>query len=97
MSTAPRESNSNKTLFPYTTLVRTDKPKPSPATEEASLRVVQVGQKLLAANPQIGLKPLFSTIGPSTAGPPAEEIFHAGKNQVVITETLVRKIGRAHV
>lgn len=68
-----------------------DKPAASPATEEASLRVSQVGQKIVAANPQIGLKPLFSTIGPSLDGPPKEEIFHTSKTQVVITEPLVRK------
>lgn len=63
----------------------------SPATEEASLRVVKIGQKLLVSNPQMGLKAFFSTIGTSESNKPTEEIFHSGFNQVVITEPLVRR------
>src|SRR4051794_24009712 len=61
------------------------------AAEEASLRVLKVGQKVLAANPQMSLKPIFSTIGSSTSGTPAEEVFHTGQHQVIITESLVRQ------
>jgi len=63
----------------------------SPATEEASLRVHNVGQKVIAANPQLKLKPIFSTVGASASGSPTEEIFHSGDRQIVITETLVGK------
>jgi hypothetical protein len=63
----------------------------SPATQETSLRVLKVAQKVLAANPQVQPRPLFSTVGASAVGPPAEEIFHIGEQQVVVTETMVRK------
>jgi hypothetical protein len=63
----------------------------SPATEEASLRVLNVGQKVVKANPQLELRPFFSTIGATASGSPAAEIFHTGGNQLVITEPLVRQ------
>jgi hypothetical protein len=62
-----------------------------PATEEAGKRVIVVGQKVVAANPQLGLRPAFCT-----AGLPNPEIFHRGTGglegcQVVISEGLVRR------
>jgi hypothetical protein len=63
----------------------------APATEEAGKRVITVGQKVVAANPQLGLRPAFCT-----AGLPDPEIFHRGTGglegcQVVISEGLVRR------
>lgn len=61
----------------------------SPAMKESSERVVQVGQRLILANPQVGLRPLFITVGV-----PNPEIFHKGSSlggcQVVVSEGLVR-------
>jgi hypothetical protein len=44
----------------------------APASKDTALRVLQAGQKLVAHNPQLGIKPLFATIGS-----PRLEIFHA--------------------
>lgn len=80
-----------------TTLVPTDPfgsrspaPPPSrshfaPAATEVAMRVDRLGREILAANPQIGLKPLFATIGS-----PRAEIFHQGMGMVHVTEGLVR-------
>jgi predicted Zn-dependent protease len=61
----------------------------SPAMKESSERVVQVGQRLILANPQIGLRPLFITVGV-----PHPEIFHKGGSlggcQVIVSEGMVR-------
>src|SRR5262249_11540571 len=35
----------------------------APSTQEASGRVTALGQKILAANPQLGLRPMFQTVG----------------------------------
>jgi hypothetical protein len=51
-----------------------------------SLRVDAVGRKLLAANPQIVIKPRFSAIGA-----PDPEIFHTALVMVWVTEGLVRR------
>ena len=62
----------------------------APASSEISARVDQVGRKILAANPQIGLKPLFATIGS-----PSPEIFHQtrpdGIAMVYVTQGLVQQ------
>lgn len=58
----------------------------TPATKEAATRVALVGQKILAANEQLGFRPVFRTIGaPDTA------ILHRGSTEVIITEGLVQK------
>jgi hypothetical protein len=57
-----------------------------PATRDTALRVDRVGHDILAANPQIGLKPLFATLG---AAQP--ELFHQGSKMVHITEGLVSR------
>lgn len=59
---------------------------PSPASAEAATRVGMVGQKVVTANPQLGLRPLFRTIGA-----PHAEVFHLGTTQVCITEGLVKQ------
>src|SRR5581483_7929100 len=76
---------------PLGTTTAQSPPTVSPATEEASLRVSRMGQKILAANPRLAIKPAFSTVGASPVGQPAEEIFHTADSQVYVTETLVRK------
>jgi hypothetical protein len=58
----------------------------SPASEEAARRVGLVGQKVVAANPQLGARPLFRTIGA-----PHPEVFHVGTSQVCVTEGLVKQ------
>ncbi|HVS37591.1 MAG TPA: M48 family metalloprotease [Gemmataceae bacterium] len=58
----------------------------APASEEAAKRVLQVGGKILVSNPNIGVRPVFSTIGA-----PWEEIFHQDDKAVFITEGLVRE------
>jgi hypothetical protein len=57
----------------------------SPGSTEACARVDTLGRRLLAANPQIGLRPLFDTIGVTDP-----EIFHRGTDDLYITEGLVR-------
>ncbi len=56
----------------------------TPASTHVSQRVDRVGREILAANPEIGLKPYFATIGD-----PKEEIFHDGTKMVWITSGLV--------
>jgi hypothetical protein len=78
-------------LVPSNPFVNDPAPPPAqsscaPATAEAATRVALVGQKLVAANPQVGLHPLFRTIG--AASP---EVFHRGTDEVLITEGLVKQ------
>ncbi len=56
----------------------------APAAPEVSMRVDCIGRKILAANPQIGMKPIFATIGD-----PKPEIFHQGTSMVYVTGGLV--------
>ncbi len=58
----------------------------APASEEAAKRVLQVGAQILASNPTLGVRPVFTTIGA-----PWEEIFHQDDKAVFITEGLVRE------
>jgi hypothetical protein len=63
----------------------------APATEQVAKRVIMVGQKVVSANPQLGLRPMFIT-----HGNPAPEIFHKGVGalsgcQIVVTEGLARR------
>lgn len=56
------------------------------ASIEVVTRVDAIGRKLLAANPQIGFRPLF------TAGvDPQPEIFHKGTSEIVLTDGLVKQ------
>jgi hypothetical protein len=63
---------------------------PAPATEATAQRVLAVGQKVVLANPQMGLRPIFLTVGS-----PQPEIFHRGGTlegyQVVISEGLANR------
>jgi hypothetical protein len=58
----------------------------SPAPVDVAARVDQLGRRLLAANPQANIKPVFTTIGASEP-----EIFHRGVTQVYITSGLVQQ------
>jgi len=58
----------------------------APASQEVSLRVDKVGRDILAANPQIGLKPLFGTIGAEQP-----EVFHVDSSLIYVTEGLVKQ------
>lgn len=58
----------------------------APAPTDISVRVDQLGRNILAANPQLGVRPLFRTIGS-----PQVEIFHRGTAEINITEGLVRQ------
>lgn len=58
----------------------------APAATDAAARVDGLGRAILAANPQLGVQPLFRTIGSSET-----EIFHRGTAEINITEGLVRR------
>ena len=58
----------------------------APASEEVSKHVAVVGQKIVAMNPEIGMRPRFSTIGS-----PQLEIMHIGTNDMYITEGLANR------
>lgn len=59
--------------------------KPPPSTPGVAIKVDEVGQKLVSANPKLGMKPLFLTVGSS-----APEMFHRDTSALYITEGLVR-------
>jgi hypothetical protein len=58
----------------------------APASLQAAARVDSLGRKILLANPQTGVQPLFRTIGA-----PQPEVFHQGTTEVDITEGLVNQ------
>jgi hypothetical protein len=62
----------------------------APASVEAASRVDQIGRKLIGCNPQMGLKPVFASLGD-----PRPEITNrldpAGTPRVYVTEGLVRQ------
>jgi hypothetical protein len=62
------------------------RPNLAPASLEAAARVDTLGRKLIEANKQIGLRPMFRTIGA-----PQPEIFHTGTATITITEGLVQR------
>ena len=57
-----------------------------PAPAESAARVDLLGRNILAANPQIGMKPQFMVIGS-----PQPEIFHKKNEGLFITEALVKQ------
>jgi hypothetical protein len=65
------------------TISRTSYAIPSVAS---AARVDALGRKVLADNPQLGMKPLFQTLGA-----PEPEIFHHGLTNLYITEGLVNQ------
>src|SRR5262245_32477987 len=58
----------------------------APGSQEEAMRVSLVGQKLLLANKETGLRPVFHTIGVPNA-----EIFHKGTGELFITEGLTKQ------
>jgi hypothetical protein len=58
----------------------------APASQEEAMRVSLVGQKLLLANKQAGLRPVFHTVGI-----PSAEVFHKGTGELYITEGLTKQ------
>ncbi len=56
------------------------------ASLEVAARVDTVGRAILQANQQLGIKPLFRTIGSSEP-----EIFHQGTSEIDITEGLAKQ------
>lgn len=63
---------------------------PIPAADETvCVRVDYVGRKVLAANPQLGLKPIFATIRAD-----APELFHVEQKVVYVTDGLVKQLPR---
>jgi hypothetical protein len=56
------------------------------APTEAAGKVGIVGQKLLNANPQLGIQPAFRTVGA-----PQAEVFHRGALEILVTEGLVKQ------
>jgi len=65
---------------------RTSQKQDAGATKEAAIRVGKIGQKLLASNPSLGIKPIFQTIGA-----PQPEVFHQGLEQIMVTDSLVKE------
>ncbi len=57
-----------------------------PASTEAGSRADSMLRKIIAANPQMGIKPVIVTIGASDP-----EIFHRGTAEIDITEGLVKQ------
>jgi predicted Zn-dependent protease len=70
-----------------TTSAVTAKPNLPQADDTMCIRVDVVGRKLVAENPQIGMRPLFWTVGV-----PTPELFHVEQRFVVITEGLVKQL-----
>lgn len=56
------------------------------ASLETAARVDTLGRQILAANQQLGIKPLFVTIGGEQP-----EVFHVGTSQIFLTDGLVKK------
>jgi hypothetical protein len=62
-------------------------PAASPEGEQAAKRALAVGQQVVRTNPEMGLRPLFATIG----GAEQPEIFHRGQTEILVTEGLVKQ------
>jgi hypothetical protein len=58
----------------------------APASQQEAMRVNLVWQKLLLANKETGLRPVFHTVGM-----PTPEIFHKGTGELYITEGLTKQ------
>ncbi len=57
-----------------------------PADKKIAFRVDHVGKQILKANPQIGLRPFFATLGSDRP-----ELFHTGDYMIHITSGLVNR------
>ena len=84
----PKTATVSSNPFGLQTETRAAKTSYQPADEGMATYVDGIGRKLLAANPQMGLKAtLFATIGQA----PQPEIFHTGPHMVYVTEGLVKR------
>jgi hypothetical protein len=72
------------TSSPITTTV--NRVSYSPSSVRAAARVDSIGRKILVDVPQLGIKPMFRTIGA-----PESEVFHRGTTEVIITDGLVNQ------
>jgi len=81
---APSTSLNPRTALSPTGPVTKTSIRPAPA--ESAARVDLLGRNILAANPQIGMKPQFMVIGS-----PQPEIFHKKNEGLFITEALVKQ------
>lgn len=61
-------------------------PDMTPGSTEAAARVDTVGRQIVAANPRLGIQPMFRTVGS-----PQPEVFHRGTTDVFVTEGLVKQ------
>ncbi len=84
----PKTATVSSNPFGLQAETRSAKVAYQPADEAMATRVDAAARKLLADNPQIGLKStLFATIGNA----PQPEIFHTGPHMVYVTDGLVRR------
>jgi len=61
-------------------------PSHAPASLDVAARVDSMGRRIIEANPQLGVRPLFRTIGATDP-----EIFHVGTSEIDLTEGLVKQ------
>ncbi len=61
-------------------------PKVSSATTESAIRAGKMGQKIVEANKEFGIRPSIHTIGGDQI-----EVFHRGQDQIFMTEGLVNQ------
>jgi hypothetical protein len=74
---------------PFGAVFRTDEAShlaKQAASIATAARVDTIGRKILVANPQIGLQPMFRTIGA-----PQPDAFHKGTTEVDVTEGLAQQ------
>jgi hypothetical protein len=87
IASEPKTATVSSNPFGLQAETRTTKVQHQPADEALAARVDATGRKLLAANPQLGLKTtLFATIGNA----PQPEVFHVGTNMVYVTDGAVK-------
>jgi len=82
----PSVSNTAQTSARPNTMAPATQSSVRPAATESAARVDLLGRKILASNPQIGMKPQFMVIGS-----PQPEIFHKKNEALFITEGLVKR------
>lgn len=86
MAQKPLQTVQPSPFGPAPAVLTAPKQQLSPASKQEALRVDIVGQKLIEANRQVGIRPSFQTLGS-----PTPELFHRGTIAVVITEGLTKQ------
>jgi hypothetical protein len=87
--TDPKTTVIQPGLYGRPVMTQTSQAPQAAATKEVALRVATLGQKIVADNPQIGLRPVFNCIGV-----PQPTVFHRlNKDQceIFISEGLVKQ------